>query len=331
MHTAYFFNSKNKDRIYNADSFSEWLKPFFTNGVFDGNFAVTANNNMTVTVSGGNAFVNGKSVVYTNETFDLEVASGTLNRIDSVVLRRDDTARDIYLMVLTGGNANTPVPPEISRDDGLYDLKLCDIYIKKGTIIVKQENITDTRQDSNVCGFVVTTVKQVDTSTLYKQYMDWYKNFTALKQTEMTTWQQEQSEAFQAWYDEHTETWDKEAYDRLDETIAALDSVITNNGAWSSGVEKYLRYSLVTYLVNGKIRGFIAIKEVPKGIIPTNINYWTPFTYEGEKGADAVVTDIGGHYAFQVRDGHLHVMFPDDAVAPPFRIREDGHLIYRIE
>jgi len=31
-----FFNSENGDRVYDADSFSEWLKPFFKNGVFLG-------------------------------------------------------------------------------------------------------------------------------------------------------------------------------------------------------------------------------------------------------------------------------------------------------
>lgn len=331
MHTAYFFNSRDGDRIYNADSFGEWLKPFFTNGVFNGDFAVTANDNMTVTVSGGKGFINGKSVTYTSEAFDLEVASGTLNRIDSVVLRRDDTLRDIYLVVLTGGNANTPIAPALSRDNGLYDLKLCDIYIAKGTIKVKQENITDTRQNNSVCGFVVTTIDHVDTSTLYLQYLDWYNNFTSLKRNEMTEWQQEQSEAFQAWYNEHTEEWDLVAKNRLDETMEAIDSVITNNGPWDSNKEKYLRYSVVTYPVNGKTRGFIAIKEVLKGIPPTNINYWAPFTYEGERGGDAVITEISTHYAFQIRDGHLHVMFPDNTEAPPFKIREDGHLIYRIE
>ena len=52
---ANFYNSSNGDRVYDASSFEEWLKPFFKSGVFNGELQVTANNNMTVTVATGNA------------------------------------------------------------------------------------------------------------------------------------------------------------------------------------------------------------------------------------------------------------------------------------
>ena len=39
---ANFYKSRNGDRVYNADSMSEWLLPFFTTGVFNNCFAVTA-------------------------------------------------------------------------------------------------------------------------------------------------------------------------------------------------------------------------------------------------------------------------------------------------
>ena len=32
---ANFYNSDNGDRVYDADSFSEWLRPFFKTGVFN--------------------------------------------------------------------------------------------------------------------------------------------------------------------------------------------------------------------------------------------------------------------------------------------------------
>ena len=51
---ANFYNSRNGDRVYNADSMSEWLLPFFTTGVFNNCFAVTATGDgMNISVGGG--------------------------------------------------------------------------------------------------------------------------------------------------------------------------------------------------------------------------------------------------------------------------------------
>ena len=50
---AMFYNSKNNDRVYDADDMTEWLKPFFVTGIFNGGMQVTANDNMSVTIAGG--------------------------------------------------------------------------------------------------------------------------------------------------------------------------------------------------------------------------------------------------------------------------------------
>ena len=92
----YFWNS-DSDRYYDADSMGDWLRPFFRNGVFNGQMQVTANDNMSVTVAAGYGYINGKHRHFlTQTTLDLEIASGTLDRIDSVILRRNDTERRIH-------------------------------------------------------------------------------------------------------------------------------------------------------------------------------------------------------------------------------------------
>ena len=85
-----FFNSVNSDRVYDANDVAKFLSKFFTNGVFNNTLQVTANDNMTVSVSTGSANING--YVYENTdtlTLDIDEADGTLNRIDSVVDRLD--------------------------------------------------------------------------------------------------------------------------------------------------------------------------------------------------------------------------------------------------
>lgn len=49
---------------------------------------------------------------------------------------------------------------------------------------------------------------------------------------------------------------------------------------------------------------------------------------QGERGSDAVVTQANGNYIFQIRNGHLYVIYPDaSADPPPVRINEAGHFI----
>ena len=48
---GFFWNSRGGDRKYEADSFSDWLKRFFTTGVFNGDLFVQAVTGMTISVA----------------------------------------------------------------------------------------------------------------------------------------------------------------------------------------------------------------------------------------------------------------------------------------
>lgn len=173
----YFWNSKS-DRYYDADSMGDWLRPFFANGVFNGQMQVTANNDMSVTVGAGYGYINGKHRHFlTPTTLDLETASGTLHRIDNVILRRDDTNRMIYLMIAKGGNASSPTAPPLTREGPIYDLKLAEIYIAAGTVKITQAEITDTRMTSAVCGYVAATVKEIDFTQISAQFEQYFTNY----------------------------------------------------------------------------------------------------------------------------------------------------------
>lgn len=173
----YFWNSK-KDRYYDADSMGDWLQPFFVNGVFNGQLQVTANDDMSVTVGAGYGYINGKHRHFlTPTTLDLETASGTLHRIDNVILRRDDTNRMIYLLIVKGGNASSPVAPPLTREGPIYDLKLAEIYIAAGTVKITQAEITDTRMITAVCGYVAATVKEIDFTQISAQFEQYFTNY----------------------------------------------------------------------------------------------------------------------------------------------------------
>ena len=118
---GYFWNSDNGDRTYDANSFERWLKKFFTTGVFEGDLQVASNSDMTVSVGGGYANVEGKVRVFPAETSGLviETAHATYDRIDTVVVERNDTDRTIYLKVVKGGYSSSPEPTAPVRTGGV--------------------------------------------------------------------------------------------------------------------------------------------------------------------------------------------------------------------
>lgn len=184
---ANFYNSDNNDRVYNADSFSEWLRPFFKNGVFNGELQVVADTGMNVKVRTGNAYIDGKMKNFENETtLTLEKASANSTRIDSVVVRRNDTERDFSILVVKGSTS----APDPVRQEGIYDLVLAHITVEASATEIKQANITDTRMNADLCGWVVTNIDEIDFSQITSQWYDYIANFEA-----------EQLQAFQTWFD----------------------------------------------------------------------------------------------------------------------------------
>ncbi len=172
---ANFYNSSNGDRVYDASSFEEWLKPFFKSGVFNGELQVTANNNMTVTVATGNAYVNGRMKCFDAVTsLTLDNAHATLNRIDNIVVRRNDSDRDFELIVVKGSNAASPTAPSPTRTSTLYDLVIAQVYVPAAAVKITNANITDTRMDSDLCGWVASNIEEIPFEQIGNQFNAWF-------------------------------------------------------------------------------------------------------------------------------------------------------------
>lgn len=188
---ANFYNSTNGDRVYDADSFEEWLKPFFTTGVFNGGLQVNANvpNDMTIKVTSGYVNINGKTKFYdAPSVFTIEAAHATLKRIDNVILRRDDVNRDFTMFIQKGTFSETPSAPTITRANGLYDLVLAEVYVNNAAVVIRQENILDKRADLDLCGWVVSTVNEIDLSQITAQWLDYVTNFKNEQEADFDTW-----------------------------------------------------------------------------------------------------------------------------------------------
>ena len=211
---GYFFNSQNNDRTYNADSFETWMKPFFAPGVFQGSLQVTAQAtpDLTVNVASGFAFLNGKPAYWaTANTMTIDTPSGAYDRIDTIVLRRDDTNRCITLEVVKGTPSATPAATPPTRSATIYELVIAQILVGVGVTGIRAEDITDTRMDSSVCGYVAGAVDQIDFDQIATQFNGW-----------MADYQQD----FEDWFANIQGQLDQDAAGHLQNEIDALTTTV---------------------------------------------------------------------------------------------------------
>lgn len=187
-----FHNSVNGDRRYKADFWARFLGSFIGNGVYPNpstNLQVIANGDMTVTVKAGKAWVNG--VFYENTAdlaLSLDVADGVLKRIDRVVLQYSTIDRTIAAKVKKGMLASSPVAPILQRDADAYELGIADIFVGNGVVSVSQSSITDLRINTSLCGNVHGLFDQVDTETIFNQYLSWFEEMKLKGEADFNAW-----------------------------------------------------------------------------------------------------------------------------------------------
>lgn len=224
MERSSFFNSINGDRKYEASDFAEFFNSLVTNGIFPNpstNLQIMSNNNMSITVKSGKAWING--YVYINDSdsdliLNLDVADGVLNRIDRIVVRFDTIGRSINTLVKKGSFASNPVAPTLQRNADGYELGIADIYISKGIIKVVQTDITDLRMNTNHCGMVNSLI-QADTTAIFNQYQDWYTNKKIIYDADFLAWTNTEKQGYNTWTTTKKQDYDtwtiakKQAYD----------------------------------------------------------------------------------------------------------------------
>lgn len=181
--TSGFFNSKNGDRKYNAEHISKYFDKLITSGVFPNpstNLQVASNDGMTLQVLGGRGifdchWINNDG----NYILTVGASDVVLNRIDVVIVKLDltENVRGISIEIKKGVNATVPVPPAMTRTDYVKEYALAYIRVNKLATAITQADITDTRPNTAVCGWVTGLITQVDTSTLFAQWQSAYEQF----------------------------------------------------------------------------------------------------------------------------------------------------------
>lgn len=184
-------------RDYTAAFLYELLALIVGNGVYTNELAPTATNeNMTITHGTGHAWING--VCYKNKTpfvLDIATADGALNRYDSLMIRLDLSANEVYALIVQGDYATVPEPPACVRNAEIHDLKICDIYVPAGCTKITQAQIIDRRLDAAVCGVPVFPVQHMDMTSFYRQIGNDLANFRQRSEADFAAWVEDQEES----------------------------------------------------------------------------------------------------------------------------------------
>ncbi|MEI5909449.1 hypothetical protein WAK64_20685 [Bacillus spongiae] len=112
--------------------------------------------NMTITLSKGAMFIKG--YLYENDSnldLELDAADPTRDRIDRVVieLNREPNEKKIQAKVLKGTASAVPEPPELTRDDYIYQMSVAQIRVIAGKSFVENSQIKNEKHNPLVCGY----------------------------------------------------------------------------------------------------------------------------------------------------------------------------------
>jgi hypothetical protein len=171
MEESGFFPSVNGNRKYKYELIANFLSKMLSNGVFNNELKVIANDNMTVTLKAGSAFINGFWFYNpSDKIINISLADNNQSRIDSIVLRYSKGNLNIISDVLEGSYASNPTAVDLTRNSNIYELRLCNITINKSIDKITNSMIEDCRFNTSDCGQVVSAVQQLDTTEIFAQY-----------------------------------------------------------------------------------------------------------------------------------------------------------------
>ena len=230
-------SADNPDRAANSKIFADYLKSFFSDGIFPvltqfpdmHQLAVRASNpaGMSVVVDTGMGLISGRQYAQDAErTLQIPAADTSLPRKDRIVLRMDLNTqyRNNELYVMTGTAASSPQPPALTRNNVVYELALATISVAANATSITAADITDERANTDVCGYVTNVLGQVDTSVINAQFQAFFEQ----TQENTADWEDAQQAAFTAWFDTIKGELGEDAAGNLQNQIGVLSNLTTS-------------------------------------------------------------------------------------------------------
>ena len=181
------------DRAITSAPLRKLIAKLLTDGVLPNpstNLQVEAGSGMNVVVNPGFAICAGGLKLEENQrTLAIQAADSNYDRIDTVVLRwnDNDSERICDLYIVEGIPAASPLRPELTRTESIWELGLADLFVNKNSSAISNQRITDTRYETARCG-IISAISEFDTTTLYQQVQADLAGFKASEQADFITW-----------------------------------------------------------------------------------------------------------------------------------------------
>lgn len=268
------------DRAITSAPLRKLIAKLLTDGILPNpftNLQVEAGSGMNVVVNPGFAICAGGLKLEENQrTLAIQAADSNYDRIDTVVLRwnDNDSERICDLYIVEGIPAASPLRPELTRTESIWELGLADLFINKNSSAISNQRITDTRYESARCG-IISAISEFDTTTLYQQVQADLAGFKASEQAD-----------FIKWFNDIKGQLSEDAAGNLQKQIGTLESLKTevktnlvNALNWvvdkTSGVIAKLGSADISKIGDGTVTGAIvnnkeAIEDVSQSL--TNLN-----------------------------------------------------------
>ena len=289
------------DRAITSAPLRKLIAKLLTDGVLPNpstNLQVEAGSGMNVVVNPGFAICAGGLKLEENQrTLAIQAADSNYDRIDTVVLRwnDNDSERICDLYIVEGIPAASPLRPELTRTESIWELGLADLFINKNSSAISNQRITDTRYETARCG-IISAISEFDTTTLYQQVQADLAGFKASEQADFITW-----------FNDIKGQLSEDAAGNLQKQIGTLEALKTevktnlvNALNWvvdkTSGVIAKLGSADISKIGDGTVTGAIvnnkeAIEDVSQSL--TNINTYVgkdkKLHFVDSSGADTVL------------------------------------------
>lgn len=268
------------DRAITSAPLRKLIAKLLTDGILPNpstNLQVEAGSGMNVVVNPGFAICAGGLKLEENQrTLAIQAADSNYDRIDTVVLRwnDNDSERICDLYIVEGIPAASPLRPELTRTESIWELGLADLFVNKNYSAISNQRITDTRYETARCG-IISAISEFDTTTLYQQVQADLAGFKASEQADFITW-----------FNDIKGQLSEDAAGNLQKQIGTLESLKTevknnlvNALNWvvdkTSGVIAKLGSADISKIGDGTVTGAIvnnkeAIEDVSQSL--TNLN-----------------------------------------------------------
>ena len=185
-----FYNSKNKDRRYDAIQMSSIFDGIIRDGILQHvgtAMMVKESTGMMVNVGIGRAWFN-HTWTLNDALLPLTVPQSEviLNRIDAVILEVDsrESVRANTIKIVKGTPATNPVKPSMIKTNDRWQYPLAYIRVNSGVTSIRQANITNTVGTSE-CPFVTAPLEKMSIDALVAQWKDQWDAFYEKETSDM--------------------------------------------------------------------------------------------------------------------------------------------------